>query len=301
MNIESIVLAAGKGTRMKSAEIPKVMHLIAAYPMLGWIIETLSSVSYTVNVVAGYKKEKIIEFCRTIKNADINISIQEKQNGTGGAVREALASVNKKSDYFLITAGDVPLIKEETLKKFIDIASGEKLALISTELDDPGHFGRVVRKKSGSVSRIVEYSDADKEQKKIKEINSGIYLAERNFLEHAILMIENKNAKNEYYLTDIVEIAEKSNIPVFAYMEKDSISLAGVNNRYQLAMADSYMQKRIKRKLMESGVTMRLPDTIYIEKNAQIHPGAELNPGCLIKSSAIVKSDAVIEANSVVD
>ena len=244
MKIEAIVLAAGKGTRMKS-DLPKVMHNVAGKPMIAWIIEALKPVCSVLNVVTGHGREIVEDYIG--KNfPDVKFSLQAVQNGTGGAVRAAIPNVSDDVDSILICAGDTPLIKTETFEKAekFFVESGSDLLIVSTILDDAGSYGRIERTENGDVSGIVEYLDADESQRKIKEINSGIYLVEKHFLKEAVSQLKNNNAKQEYYLTDIVKFAVDMHKKVTAYVEKDSFSLSGINDQEQLKEVEKVLLDR---------------------------------------------------------
>ena len=244
MNIEAVILAAGKGTRMKS-DLPKVMHNVAGKPMIAWIIEALKPVCGTLNVVTGHGREIVEEFIG--KNfPEVGFSFQEVQNGTGGAVKAAVPNLSGKTEAVLICAGDTPLIKTETFEEVIKFfgETASDLVIVSTVLDDAGSYGRIERTENGDVAGIVEFLDADELQREIKEINSGIYLVEKNFLVEAVSKLENNNAKNEYYLTDIVKIAIDMHKKVSAYVEKDSFSLSGINDQEQLKEVEKVLLER---------------------------------------------------------
>jgi bifunctional UDP-N-acetylglucosamine pyrophosphorylase/glucosamine-1-phosphate N-acetyltransferase len=244
MNIEAIILAAGKGTRMKS-DLPKVMHNVAGKPMIAWIIEALKPVCNVLNVVTGHGRE-IVEVFIGKNFPDVKFSFQEVQNGTGGAVRAAIPNVSDDADSVLICAGDTPLIKTETFEKAEKFfaESGSDLLIVSTILDDAGSYGRILRSENGDVAGIVEFLDADESQREIKEINSGIYLVDKRFLTEAIYKLKNNNAKKEYYLTDIVKIAVDMHKKVTAYVEHDSFSLSGINDREQLNVVEKVLLNR---------------------------------------------------------
>ena len=245
MNIEAIILAAGKGTRMKS-DLPKVMHNVAGKPMIAWIIEALKPVCNVLNVVTGHGRG-IVEDYISQNFPDVKFSFQAVQNGTGGAVRAAIPNVSGNIDAVLICAGDTPLVKTETFegaKKFFT-ESGSDLVVVSTILDDAGSYGRIERKENGDVAGIVEFLDANESQREIKEINSGIYLVDKRFLSEAIYKLKNNNAKKEYYLTDIVKIAVNMHKKVTAYVEKDSFSISGINDQEQLKEVEKVLAGRI--------------------------------------------------------
>jgi len=245
MKTETVILAAGKGTRMKS-DIPKVMHEINSKPMISHIIDTVMPLSDSVNVVTGHGRSQVEKYLQ--KNyRNIKFSFQSKQDGTGGAVRAAIPNIASNSDIVVICAGDTPLLKTETFKKALEFfsESGSDLTVISTILEDPGHYGRIVRKNGSDIKEIVEFLDANEATQKINEINSGIYIVERKLLVEAAFKIRNNNTKHEYYLTDIVRIAVRLNKKVSVYLEEDSVSLMGVNDTDQLFLAQEEFNKKI--------------------------------------------------------
>ncbi|HQM84104.1 MAG TPA: NTP transferase domain-containing protein [bacterium] len=246
MKTEAIVLAAGKGTRMKS-NIPKVMHNVLSKPMIGWIIESLDPVADYINVVTGHGRD-LVEKYLSENYESIKFSFQQKQNGTGGAVRSAVPNIAGDASRVLICTGDTPLIRMETFRNAIEHfeKSGSDLTVVSTIIEDAGHYGRIVRNSSDAVESIVEYLDADESQIKIREINSGIYIVEKKFLVEAVFKIKNNNSKYEYYLTDIVKIANRMNKKVTAYVENDNFSLSGINDQEQLAEVETEMLKRMQ-------------------------------------------------------
>ncbi len=244
MKIEAIILAAGKGTRMKS-ELPKVLHEINGKPMLHWIIEALLPVCDKINVVTGFGKDLVERY--VAKNfEDVKFSYQQEQNGTGGAVKAALPDLSKDTSHVIICAGDTPLLKTETFLRATDhfTRTGSDITVVSTILPDAGHYGRIHRDENDDVAGIVEYLDADESQLKIKEINSGIYFIEKNLLVETVYKISNNNNKREYYLTDIIKISKFLNRTVTAFIEEDHESLTGINDIEQLKKAEMIMKKR---------------------------------------------------------
>lgn len=210
MHIESITLAAGKGTRMKS-RLPKVLHPVAAYPILGWIMDILDRHTDTLHVVVGHSREKVVAFLDK-HYPEATISVQREQNGTGGALIAALENVNPESTHLLVTAGDTPLIHESTIENLINELKTEKadVAVLSTLMEDPGHYGRIKRFENGQVEKIVEYLDATEAEREICEINSGVYIISTETIKETLPSLSNDNAKGEYYLTDIIELAGKA-------------------------------------------------------------------------------------------
>ncbi|HPY15555.1 MAG TPA: NTP transferase domain-containing protein [bacterium] len=244
MKTEAIVLAAGKGTRMKS-NMPKVMHDVLSKPMIGWIMESLQPVAAYINVVTGHGRDQVEKYLSE-NYESIKFSFQQKQNGTGGAVRAAVPNIAGNASHIIICTGDTPLIKTETFRNAIEhfTKSGSDLTVVSTILEDAGHYGRIVRNSRNEVESIVEYLDADESERKIREINSGIYIVDKKFLVEAVFKIKNNNSKYEYYLTDIVKIANRMSRKVTAIVETDSFSLSGINDQEQLKEVEAEMLKR---------------------------------------------------------
>jgi len=300
MNPVSIVLAAGKGTRMRSETMPKVMYPIAGYPMIGWVIEAVSPFG-APHLVVGYLREQVEEFVRQ-RYPEARFSYQKEQNGTGGAVRCALAEAMPGTDCFLIAPGDAPLLKKETLERLIRTFEQEKagLALVTCMLDEPSSYGRVKR-EGGLITGIVEYNDATTEERAIREVNSGIYFVSRKVLEEALPHLTNTNAKKEYYLTDIVSYVASRGVLVTSIVEEDSASLTGVNSPEELANAEKIMQLRLRAALEEAEVHLISPDTIYIEhdvivgRGTVIHPYVRLRAGSRIGENCIIGPHVEIE------
>ncbi len=245
MKIEAVILAAGKGTRMKSDK-PKVLHEINGKSMVEWIIETVKPVCSDINIVTGFASALVENQIEEKYNGEIKFSYQKEQDGTGGAVRAAVSNLSGNTTHVIICAGDTPLLKTETFSKMIDhfIQTGSDITVVTTILPDAGHYGRIYRDENDDVAGIVEYLDADESQLKIKEINSGIYFVEKNLLVEAVYKIKNNNNKREYYLTDIIKISRFLNRKVTAFIEEDHESLTGINDIEQLKKAEIAMKKK---------------------------------------------------------
>ncbi len=299
MKISSLILAAGKGTRMRSETLPKVMHPVSGYPVIGWILDAVAPFG-GAHLVVGHMREQVESFVRA-NYPGVRFSVQQEQDGTGGAVRCAFAEADPEATHFLILPGDTPLLKTGTLERLVAVYERERadLALITCILDDPARYGRIQRSR-GEVVGIVEYNDATEAERRITEINSGVYLASRELLAEALPRLTNVNAKKEYYLTDIVANAFARKATVAAYADDDFMSLSGINSRLELADADRVMQVRIKSALMESGVTMLLPDTIYIERGAVVGPDTTIAPGAYIAADAVIGTGCRIGPHTVV-
>lgn len=281
--MKSIILAAGKGTRMKS-DFPKVMHKICEKPMINWVIDTASLVSEEVGVVLGHGIEKIKE----IIPQNIKVFEQKEQLGTGHAVMQCGDFM--KSDDFLVLYGDVPLISEKTLTELIKKHKEENndATLITVNTENPYGYGRIIR--NGTKVKIVEHKDADEEQLKIKEINSGIAVFKGGILHETLKLIRNDNVQGEYYLTDVFEKFEKTGILNI----KDITEVTGVNDRVQLAMLEKKAREYINEKFMLSGVTIINPENTYISPDAKIGNDTVIYPDTYINGKTEIGKKCII-------
>ena len=292
MNISVIVLGAGKGTRMKSNN-PKVLHKISGKSMISHVIDSVKDISDDIVVVLSHQAKRIEdELNREYNNLKFHIQDLENFPGTAGALR----GISPRYKKVLILNGDMPLITKESIGKLIEKDGDINLSVL--ELENPKGYGRVVI-ENREIREIVEEKDCSPTQRDIKSVNGGVYCLKREVLEEYIPRIDNSNAQKEYYLTDIIKLAvDDSRVvnPIFV----DESEFKGVNSKYDLAVAEEIMQKRIKRELMESGVTMRLPDTIFIDINSQFEGEVTLESGVsILGDSKIVNSH--IKSNSIVE
>ena len=226
-----IILAAGKGARMNS-NLPKVLHLFNDKPLLAHVIDTSNIIEpKQILVVVGYKKELVIKYFET---ENIIFVEQKKQQGTADAIKYCLPNIKKFSGNVLILSGDVPMITSKTLNKLIDThnLNNALASLISANPDNPTGYGRIIRNNRNQLIRIVEHKDATKEEKQIGEINSGIYIFNSKILKNIIPMIDNNNAQNEYYLTDIFNFINERDTSI--YQIKNCNEIAGINTLYEL-------------------------------------------------------------------
>jgi len=279
--LQIIILAAGKGTRMKSPK-SKVLHRLCGKSMIEYIIEEALKLTDTVDVVLNYQFDEV---SKTVKNYPVNIVKQDLDNfpGTGGALKE----VPVKGDKILVLNGDMPLIKAEELKKFEHADADIVMSVMN--LQNPDGYGRVVI-KDGRVKKIVEQKDANSEELKIPYVNAGVYLFKKNVLKKYLPKLSNNNAQNEYYLTDIIEMAVKDGLIVEA-IEVDEENFKGINSKKDLAHAEEIMCKRIRDFWMQNGVIMHLPQTIYIDAYSSFEGECEIGNGCVIKKSVIIESE----------
>ncbi len=279
--LQIIILAAGKGTRMKSKSA-KVIHTLCNKPMIEYIIEESLKLTNTIDIVLNHQFDKVKEI---VSKYPVNIIKQDLQNfpGTGGAVKE----VSLKGDKILVLNGDMPLITADELKKFLEVDADIVMSVM--KLKNPDGYGRVVIKE-GNVLKIVEQKDASEEELKIPYVNAGVYLFKKEVLEEFLPKLSNNNKQKEYYLTDIIEMAVKKGLKVKA-IEVDEESFKGVNSKKDLAEAEKIMCRRIKDFWMQQGVIMHLPDTIYIDAYSNFEGECEIGNGCVIKKSTIIESE----------
>lgn len=254
MNLEVVILAAGKGTRMRS-RLPKVLHRLADKPLLQHVIDCARTLQpHAVHVVYGHGGEAVKE---SINDDTLLWAEQARQLGTGHAVEQAVGQLQQDS-IVLVLYGDVPLVTAETLRALLQHVDGG-LALLTMQLNNPGGYGRIVRDAGGSVQRIVEEKDASRDEKLITEVNTGILAVAGNRLTGWLKRLENGNAQGEYYLTDIIAMAVQDGLAVNALCTVDQDEVAGVNDRVQLAHLERVYQRRQAEQLMRAGVTLLDP------------------------------------------
>ncbi|MBI5701478.1 NTP transferase domain-containing protein [Candidatus Saganbacteria bacterium] len=240
-NIAAIILAAGKGVRMQS-DLPKVFHKLGGKPLLQHVIETAQNIGIKdIYVVVGHKKELLVDY---FKGWPVKFISQDEQLGTGHAVLMAQPFLKDFNGTVLVLAGDVPLLSAETLNKLIDFHVSHKAAAtdLTAKLDDAGNYGRIVRGKDGKVLRIVEKKDASAEELQIQEINSGTFCFNSEDLFSALTKLKPENAQKEHYLTDTIEILNKMDRPVFAYMTGDFKETLGINTKEELAALEARLK-----------------------------------------------------------
>ncbi|KAB0671207.1 bifunctional UDP-N-acetylglucosamine diphosphorylase/glucosamine-1-phosphate N-acetyltransferase GlmU [Oryzomonas sagensis] len=294
-NVAAIILAAGKGTRMKSGLV-KVLHPAAGRPMIDYPVTAARTAGATpVVLVVGHQASAVQEHFRAAE--DIRCVIQKEQLGTGHAVactREALTGFDGT---VLILCGDTPLLRAETLENLIGFHRAQKAAVtvLTATVNDPYGYGRIVRDDSGAVLRIVEQKDAAPEEQALREINSGIYCMDAAFLFDNIDSVGSDNAQQEFYLTDLVAVAVRRGAGCQALCCDDAEEIMGVNDRSQLAEAGRVLRRRINRELMLSGVTIIDPDQTYIDDGVAIGSDTIVHPNCQISGTTAIGSGCVIE------
>lgn len=295
----SVILAAGMGTRMKS-KMPKVLHKVCGKPLSKWVIDASEAAGADkVCAVVGHKAETVKEVLGDV----CEFALQAEQKGTGHAVMQAIDVIKNSKGEVVILNGDTPLITAETINKAIEYHknNGNQATVITAILDDATGYGRIVRDNDGSVVKIVEQKDASKEEKKINEVNSGMYVFDAQPLVYALDKITPNNAQGEYYLTDTLEILLSAGKKIGGYAISDNDEIRGINDRVQLNEAEKIMQKRINEYHMRNGVTMRNPESVYIEDGVEIGNDTEICQNVTIKSGTKIGSDCVIGSGSMLD
>jgi bifunctional UDP-N-acetylglucosamine pyrophosphorylase/glucosamine-1-phosphate N-acetyltransferase len=280
--LDVVVMAAGKGTRMKSVE-PKVLHRLGGRALAQHVIDTAAGVSArSVVVITGHGAEQVEAGLCAPAGVVLRYVRQEPQLGTGHAVQQALP-VLTDDGVTLVLSGDVPLTQAATLQALLDLCAGERLALLTLDMTDPSGYGRIVRgddgkgagqEEGGGVLAIVEQKDATPEQRAITEIYSGIMAVPTRLLRRWLAQLNNQNAQGEYYLTDVVKFAVADGAPVLAHRILDAVQVAGVNSPVQLAELERAHQRRVAQALMEQGV--RLADPARLDVRGSLLCGLDV-------------------------
>jgi len=314
LSLSIIILAAGQGKRMHSDK-PKVLNLLAGKPLLTHVYETAMKIEHRdIYIVYGCGGEQVKN---TLKNSKVCWVKQEEQLGTGHAVQQVLPNI-PKSDDILILYGDVPLISEASLIKLVKAATNSGFSLLTAYFDEPYGYGRIVRDGDDNVTAIVEEKDATVEQQNICEVNAGFMVISAEILNLQIDSIKNKNKQNEYYLTDMVEIAVKNNIKVSPILAESAIEVQGINTRSQLSETERYYQIIQAHHLMDKGVGIIDPSrfdlrgelevgldneidvNVVMEGKLKLGNNNTISPNCVIKDT-IIGNNVKIFANSVVE
>ncbi len=309
-----VILAAGQGSRMKSA-LPKVLHPIAGRPMLHHVIATAKQLgAEKIHTVIGHGAEKVRE---TTDEASVNWVTQSEQLGTGHAVAQALPDLPDDARV-LVLYGDVPLTRHETLDGLVGTLDDNTLGLLTVTMDNPQGYGRIVRNAAGKVQSIVEQKDASAEQQQIREVNTGILAVSAKHLKNWLPTLSNSNAQGEYYLTDIIAMAVDQGLGVSVSQPENPFEVQGVNNRLQLAELERWFQRQQADRLMTEGATLADParldvrgeltigNDLWIDVNVvfegkvNLGSNVSIGPGCVIKDTTIADG-AEIKANSVIE
>ena len=301
MDLSVIILAAGQGTRMKSA-LPKVLHPLAAKPLVQHVIDTAANLNpVTTHLIYGHGGELVKE---RVAGDNLEWVLQAEQLGTGHAVQQVLPGLSN-TGISLILYGDVPCVQQQTLAELVAMAESADIALLSVILDDPTGYGRIVRNDSNEVQAIVEHKDATDEQLQITEINSGIMAVRSEHLHQWLPQLSNDNAQGEFYLTDLIEIANQNGATVKAKIADDAMEVEGINDRVQLAKMECYYQHRLATQLMIDGVALADPHRIdvrgkltvgldsFIDVNVIIEGNVSIGSNCHIGAQVILRDCSI--------
>ncbi len=304
IQLSVIILAAGKGTRMKSSQA-KVLHEVFFAPMVHHVLEATEPLAPEKTVVVVGHQQNLVR--DALANFDVSFACQEEQLGTGHAVQVSSDHFDDSPGVVMILCGDTPLIRTNTLDAMINqhLEYQRDLTLMTTILDDPLNYGRIISDKDGNVTKIVEQKDASTTEKDIREINGGIYCVDKKFLFSALQYVGTDNNQGEVYLTDIVQLAVDAGMTVGKYIAPDPIEILGVNSRLELSKAQIELQLRHNYILMSNGVTMYNPESIrispsatiekdtIIEANVIISGDSALGESCLVKQGAIIEDSTL--------
>ncbi len=297
-DLATIILAAGKGTRMKS-DLVKVLHPLLGIPMLSYPIDlSLNGINAGKTiVVVGYQGARIRSHFTDDRLTFVD---QGDPLGTGHAVLCAEKDLKGFKGTVLILYGDVPLLKADTLRRFIDFHTSNDgaITVVTTVLEDPSGYGRIVRADEGWVQRIVEDGDASPDEVSIKEINTGIYCVESRFLFEALKQVRQDNVQGEYYLTDIVAMADGKKRKVYAFVAEDSAEVVGINTRVDLARADEILRAELLTGMMLDGVTIVDPKTTYIDKPVRVERDTVIYPNCYLQGETTIGERCILEPNT---
>ena len=296
MKVTAVLLAAGQGTRMKSS-LPKVLHPLCGKPMVWHVMEALKPATTDKPVVViGHGADEVKKYLGDFAEC----VLQEPQLGTGHAAMQAESLLKNKTDLVIITYADMPLLRGETFARLVETQrlNPGPFSLITVFADDPHGFGRILRNADGTVQAIVEEYVATPEQQKIKELNVGAYCFKADWLWNALHRIPKNEKKGEYYLTDVVELAVKDNLPVQAVVHDDFSETIGINTRIHLAEAESAMRTRINREHMLRGVSMTDPASAYIDAGVRIGKDTTIMPNTYLHGDTEIGEGNVIGPNT---
>jgi bifunctional UDP-N-acetylglucosamine pyrophosphorylase / glucosamine-1-phosphate N-acetyltransferase len=294
--LSALVLAAGEGTRMRSAR-PKPLHLLCGRAMLLYVLDALSECSVRrVVVVVGHGAERVTKKLQD-EEPDLRLEFVEQrvQRGTGDAVSVGLTGLpddtDADDDYdVLVLPGDTPLLRPSTVAQLVAThrETGAACTILTGVLDDPTGYGRIVRGKDDRVARIVEELDATPEEREITEWNTSIYCFRRSVLAPALRRLQPQNAQGEYYLTDVVSVLHDAGYPVATLVARDAGEAAGINDRVQLAEAEAELRQRTNHAWLEKGVTMVNPDATYVDATVELAPDVSIFPGAILQGRTTV-------------
>ena len=291
MKLKTLILAAGKGTRMKS-ELPKVIHKVNGIPMISKIISVLNGLEPEENIlILGRKKEEVLK----VVGEEADYVVQTEQLGTGHAVIQAKEKLADYDGDVMVLCGDTPLLREETLRDLYNFhkESGAVTTILTSIYENPFGYGRIV-KEDGLVKAIVEEKEATPEVKKIKEVNAGVYCFNSRELFNALAKINNNNEKGEYYLTDVIGIQVGEGKKVQSFVLEDNMEILGVNSKVELAQASEVLRGRKNLELMENGAILIDPKATYVEESVKVGKDTVIYPGAVLQGDTVIGENCEI-------
>jgi bifunctional UDP-N-acetylglucosamine pyrophosphorylase/glucosamine-1-phosphate N-acetyltransferase len=286
-----VILAGGIGKRMKSKKV-KVLHEIMGKSMINWVIDLAKSISYkSIILVYGEKGKELKD-----KFPGIKYAFQRKPNGTGAAVGVALEEIKDGEGNLIVLSGDIPLLSKKSLNDFIKYHENNNfhVTIMTFHPDDPSGYGKIIREKD-EIVEIVEERDASPSQKKIKEVNGGIYAFSLKHLKKALKQVKPDNAQGEYYLTDAIALIRKDGGKVGGFKNENAWELKGVNTRKDLSDISDILRRKKIEVLQKEGVTILMPDTVFIEPQVEVGKDTVLHPNTVLRGNTVIGTDCVIE------
>ncbi|MCO4097400.1 bifunctional UDP-N-acetylglucosamine diphosphorylase/glucosamine-1-phosphate N-acetyltransferase GlmU [Macrococcoides canis] len=298
MTRQAVILAAGKGTRMKS-KLHKVLHPVCGKPMVQHVIDNIKKADVTeIVTIVGYGAEDV----KAALQDQSLFSMQSEQLGTAHAVQMAAEHLEGKQGTTIVICGDTPLISEETIAGFIahHETTGAKATILSAKTNTPFGYGRIIRDTHGAVERIVEEKDASIEEKLVNEVSSGTFCFDNALLFELLGQVDNNNAQGEYYLPDVIKLLRQRNELVEAYITEDFSETLGINDRYNLSIAEQTLRLRINKQHMMNGVTIIDPLTTYIESDVVIGSDTVIEPNVMLKGDTQIGNDVIVTSGSTI-
>ena len=293
--MKAVVLAAGKGKRMKSS-LEKVFHKVLGLSMVERIFKALKEAN--VDEIIGVFSPKGKEMVSSLKYHPDVVIVQDTPLGTGDALKRAYDYLD---GVVIVLPGDMPLITADEIKRVVENGKNYDAMVVAMELDDPGYYGRIVLDDNSNLKAIVEYADATEEEKQIKLVNTGVYVFNGNYLKQYLDKLTPANAQGEYYLTDVFPMMIADGYTVGVYITDDAEQYIGINNRYMLSVAEDIARERYLRKLMMDGVTIRMPETVYIEETVFIDNDVEILPYSVLKGETVIKTGSIIGPSTYIE
>lgn len=305
-NLCVLILAAGKGTRMKSS-LPKPLHRVCGIPMIAHTLRAAQSLNPgAICVVVGHEGPRVMqEITENLSSWGVSAPIvfaeQKELNGSAGAVRAALPLLDKFQSVMVLN-GDAPMIRPETLQQMYRVFDAEQAGamVLGVNVPDPKGYGRILRGAGGGFERIVEEADADDAVRKVAEVNGGMYVFDSKALVSALALLKPQGPKKEFYLTDTLQLIKDFQDPVLVFNTSDYQQALGVNSRQELALSEDLMRARIANKLMDAGVRLVRPNEVYIDEDAQIGEDTIICPGCYIQGKTVIGKDCRLDGTVVV-